>query len=587
MMVLRKIAMVLCLLLPPCVQGAGLRMPSIFSDNMVLQTGQPLPVWGWAEPDQRVEVKILGQTAATQAEVSGAWRVTLAPIECDHAFTMTIATPEETKIIRNILAGEVWVCSGQSNMQMPLEPYIWSDGVYDYESVIEQANAPTMRLFMVPIAEPEQPQQDVEGSWKICTPQSAAAFSATAYFFGRELNQDLGRPVGLIQTAAGGTLVQQWMSPQSIEGVAGYKQMTERFNRGKAQFIQDYGRYEQERARWLAEGGAQTGRPEPTEPVQDLSSLYPDRAAAQKELRQQYLADKEAWEKNGGEQQGQPAPAVPVQETILPAPSRLYGGMVHPLIPFAIKGVIWYQGEGNTGDPYNWGHPSQYRELFEALITDWRQAWGQGDFPFYFCQLPGFAARPRPTEIADPANPEDKTTFPAGDAWPEHSWPQLREAQSQTLELANTGMAVLIDAGDAYNIHPRNKLTAGERLARLALTRDYGQKVASMGPCYRSMQIEEGRAILHFDDAEGGLRAREGSLKGFSIAGPDQQFYPAQAAIKDNGVAVWSPQVPQPAAVRYAWTANPWATLFNRAGLPAAPFRTDDWPLAQVHQVEP
>jgi sialate O-acetylesterase len=584
----RKLALVLFVLCIPCAQAA-LRLPALFGDNMVLQVEQPLPVWGWAGPGEAVYVTLPGQAVATHADANGAWSVRLQPLALrPEPFTLTIATATEIKRINNVLAGDVWLCSGQSNMQMPLAPFQWSLGVYDYEKTIAQADHPTLRLFMVPIAETREPQQDVKGAWVVCTPQTAAGFSALGYFFGRELNQQLKRPIGLIQSAAGGTLVQQWMSPASVAAVPGYKHLLERFERGKQQYTAAFAQYEAARARWLAAGGAQSNQPQPAPPAQELASLYPDRAEQVQKQLAQYEIEKAAWLQANGAHAGQPAPAVPVQETILPAPARLYAAMIQPLIPFALKGVIWYQGEGNTGDPYNYGHPSQYRELFPALINGWRRAWGQGELPFYFCQLPNFAARAKPAQVADAANPEEKTTFPAGDAWPEHSWPELREAQADALKLPHTGMAVLIDIGDAYDIHPRNKQAAGQRLARVALAQEYGMNLDAFGPRYRApLRVQNGRAVLRFDHAAGGLTAQDGTLKGFSIAGPDQQFFPAEAAIEGNRVTVWSAQVPHPVAVRYAWTANPWATLTNRQNLPAPPFRTDPWPLKKVHQIEP
>lgn len=564
-----------------------LTLPTLFSDNMVVQSGKPVSIWGWAAPRKLVTIVAAGQKATSHAGADGLWRTTLKPISQTAAFTIVVSTGTERREIRNVVVGEVWLCSGQSNMEMPLIPTSWSGGVSNYQTEVQHANYPEIRLFQVPIAESVQPAKDVNATWRVCSPESVGNFSALAYFFGRELHQKLKRPVGLIQSAAGGTLIQQWMTPNSLNNISSFQQQLDRFEKGRLKYLEAFEAYETESARWLAAGGPASGLPAAIAPKQDLASLYPDRVAAARQKMQQYKTDKQQWESAGGQNSGRPTPSVPVQETILPAPARLFAAMIQPLSPFSFKGTIWYQGEGNTGDPYNFGHPRQYRQLFPALIQGWRQYWGQGDFPFYFCQLPNWTAREKPGQLS-PSNPEARTTFPAGDAWPEHSWPELREAQTEALRLPHTGMAVLIDIGDAFDIHPPNKQAAALRLARLALRRDYGFKLKDEGPrLVEKLKIENGKAILTFNHDGGTLMARDGIAKGFSIAGSDRRFVPAQAIIRRQTVEVWSETVPAPEAVRYAWTANPQATLAGDSGLPVAPFRTDAWPLPEVHQIEP
>jgi sialate O-acetylesterase len=419
---------------------------------------------------------------------------------------MTVAA-DKTVTLHNVLVGEVWICSGQSNMEFGL-----SDALNGQQEVAE-ANYPMIRLLTVPRDVAVQPQPDVKATWVACAPESAGRFSAVGYFFGRDLQQKLGVPVGLIHTSWGGTPVEAWTSRETLEATEEAKPLLERWEKALAAYPEAKKRYDREMAEWkdLAAEAGRDGQPAPTQP---RAPLGPD------------------------------SPSLP---------AGLYNGMIAPLVPYCIRGAIWYQGEANAARAY------QYRALFKALIRDWRRAWGQGDFPFVFVQLANFKQA-----AAQPG---------------ESDWAELREAQTMALQLPETGMAVTIDIGDAGNIHPKNKQEVGRRLALAALATAYGQNVIASGPLYESMAVEGNKARLRFKNVGGGLEARGGEpLKGFAIAGADRRFVWAEARIEGQTAVVRSDQVPEPAAVRYAWADNPVCNLYNKEGLPASPFRTDVWP---------
>lgn len=489
---------------------AEVKLPALFSDNMVLQRDRPIPVWGTAEAGEQVTVTLGEAQVTATANQEGRWRVQLPPRAAGGPFEMTIAG-KNTLTRRNVLIGEVWIASGQSNMEWPVHLSLHP------EEEIAAANYPQIRFFNVKHTVASQPRTDVEGTWVECTPQTVPNFSAVAYFFSRDLHQALGVPIGLIKTAWGGTPAESWVSRSSLEAQPDLKVLVERWDAQRLQALEDYAaavdQYFQQVARWVQ--NAQS------------SGLLP------------------------------PMPAAPGLPGILQNPWRtsgLYNGMIAPLIPYALRGAIWYQGESNASRAY------QYRTLFPALIQDWRRAWGQGDFPFLFVQLANFTPPP-----AEPG---------------ESDWAELREAQAQALALPNTGMAVAIDVGEADNIHPPNKQEVGRRLALAARAIAYGQEVVYSGPLYQSMAVEGHSIRLWFRHLGGGLVARGGGpLRGFAIAGADRKFVWAEACIEGETVVVHSDQVPEPVAVRYAWANNPeGCNLFNQAGLPAPPFRTDNWP---------
>ncbi|GIV19155.1 MAG: 9-O-acetylesterase [Armatimonadota bacterium] len=497
-----------CWLLLAASAFADVRLARIFSDHAVLQRGKPVPVWGTAEPGEKVTVEFRGQKVSTTANDNGEWRVTLKPMPAGGPFQMTVRG-HNTIVLQDVLVGEVWVCSGQSNMEWPVA---LSNNA---EQEIAQANHPQIRLFMVPKAVADRPLKDLSGgAWQPCTPETVRNFSAVGYFFARELQKTLKVPVGMIQTAWGGTPAESWTSKPTLMANSSLRYLLENWRRAEMDYPQAQENYRKQLAEWekVAAQARAEGKPEPKkpDPPQDPRT--------------------NPWK-----------------------PSGLFNAMIAPIVPYAIQGAIWYQGESNAGRAY------EYRTLFPAMIQDWREAWAQGDFPFLFVQLANFmAAKPEPGESA---------------------WAELREAQLMTLSLPKTGMAVAIDIGDANDIHPRNKQDVGKRLALNALAIAYGKKVVYSGPVYERMKREGNAIRLYFKHVDGGLMTPNGEpLKGFAIAGADRKFVWAEARIEGNTVVVQSPQVPEPVAVRYAWADNPVCNLYNRAGLPASPFRTDDWP---------
>ncbi len=490
-------------------EGSKLSLPAVFGDGMVLQLGSYAPVWGTAEPNKRVRVSIDGIRKSTRADESGHWRIDISTTNVSPGgpHELRVKSKGEDVVFTDVLFGEVWICSGQSNMEWPMSR------ARDAEAEIAAANYPNIRLFNVKKTVSDKPLEDVEASWQHCTPETLPSFSAVAYFFGRRLhtvNPEV--PVGLIETSWGGTPAESWTSMGTLESIASLAPLVERWEQIIANYPTALAAYQEKLKAWEAasEKAKAEGTPAPRRPGAPLGPDHPHRTAT------------------------------------------LYNGMIHPLIPYGIRGAIWYQGESNAGRAY------QYRTLFPAMITDWREHWGRGDFPFFFVQL---------------------ANFRAVDTWPvESDWAELREAQSMTLELPNTGQAVIIDIGEADNIHPTNKQDVGARLAQSAFKVAYGMETADSGPVYKAMR-KDGNAIrISFDDVYGGLKANGSALYGFTIAGEDKKFHWAQARIEGDEVVVSSPDVPNPVAVRYGWANNPICNLYNVDGLPASPFRTDDWP---------
>ena len=492
---------------------AEVKLPYLISDGMVLQEGMSVNISGTANPGESVTVTFQGQYASAIADGKGRWRIKLAPLSPGGPFTLTIAG-KNTLALHDVLVGEVWVCSGQSNMEMPVATTQggWSSGVLNFQDEIARADYPTLRMFTVRHAVADKPQTDVQGSWVSAHGQAVGDFSAVGYFFGRDLLRVLNVPIGLIHSSWGGTTAEAWTSRGTLESDPEFKS--------------------------IIEGGAK------------LLSAYP-------RVFQDYDRQLAQWrhESEKAEADGAPVPeppAVPKDPRSDPArPAGLYNAMVMPLASYAIRGVIWYQGESNSD------RPIQYRKLFPAMIRDWRQAWDEGDFPFLYVQL---------------AN------------WGVHTlkwdWPELREAQLMTLSLPKTGMVVTIDIGDGSDIHPKNKQEVGYRLALAAQGIAYGRDVIYSGPTYESMTLEGGMVRLHFQHVYGGLVAKSLSIitvSGFEVAGEDRKFFGADARIEGDTVVVSSSEVPHPVAVRYAWGMNPRPSIYNRAGLPASPFRTDQW----------
>ncbi|MGB1128486.1 MAG: sialate O-acetylesterase [Haloferula sp.] len=502
------------------MDSMAVELPTMFTDNGVFQQGAKVPVWGWGEPGESISVEFAGQKVAGKVDDDGGWRVQLAPMKVNAAgATMTVTGGSSGKVeVKNLLVGEVWMASGQSNMQ-------WSLAQTERaKEDIPTADYPAVRMFLSNRVTAATPQEKVEGAWLETTPENAAKFSAVGYYFALKLHRDLGVPVGIIATAWGGKPSEAFTSREGLLTEPEGKQLVDQLDAA-------------------------------------VKAYDPDKAMANYEKA---LA---AWEKKSAEikeanktaekKQRMPRrPGKPSSPALAPnRASSIYNGMIHPWVGYAMKGAIWYQGESNAS------RAKQYETIFPQLILDWRRLWKQ-ELPFYFVQLANFR---QPT--TEPGVPND--------------WAELQNAQRLTLSLPKTGMAIINDIGMANDIHPGNKLDVGERLARWALAKDYGKTdVVISGPIYKGSKVDGDKIRIEFDHAKG-LKSRDGGpLKRFEIAGEDQKWFWADASIDGEAVVVSSKEVQKPAAVRYAWASNPeGANLVNGEGLPASLFRTDDWKL--------
>jgi sialate O-acetylesterase len=492
----QRFPLVLLLALAPL--SADVQLPALFSDNMLLQRDAPVQVWGKAEPGERVTVRFRGQSVTAAADAAGRWSAFLAPMPAGGPDDLTIAGAN-TVTIRNVLVGDVWVASGQSNMDWPVSRS------NNAENEIRTAANPRIRLFKVARNVADYPLEDVAGSWAPSSPDSVPEFSAVGYFFARNLEDKLKVPVGVIHTAWGGTPAESWTSLPALSADPLLLPHIEAWARTLRAYSERLPGYERRLKEWekQASEAAARGQDPPRRPNAPSGPGHP-------------------W-----------------------TPAGLYNAMIAPLTRYAIRGAIWYQGESNAGSL----RAPLYNRLFETMIRDWRRSWGQGDFPFLFVQLANY----------------DKI-----DA--DGRWPELRNAQSQTLALRNTGMAVTIDIGDPADIHPRNKQEVGRRLGLAARAIAYGEPLVYSGPMLRRVARDASALRLWFDHVGGGLTARGGELKSFQLAGPDRQFVPAAARIDGDSIVVTATQVPEPAAVRYGWSNNPECNLYNAEGLPALPF---------------
>lgn len=661
---------------------ADVKLPAIISDHMVLEKAAKVSIWGSGDPGEEVTVSLNGIAATAKADAAGKWMLALnLKDSAPGPFEMTVAGKNKLTLA-DVVIGEVWVASGQSNMQFMVREAIGAEG-----EMARPAN-PLLRQFAVKMNATSELMDDVQGKWVSASPETVGNFTAVGYFFSKMLQKELSVPVGLIHISVGGTPGESWTSAEALDSVPDLRATRERLwaavkeaPEKKKAFIESMEAWTKENGRedkpcadaaahtgsdvssggWVAvklpgaataaglpQAGAVWLRKEinvpsaPTEkfpislPIDGFDSVYWNgRLLKQTTFREfaglgfvrrrgpfDIMPEDVKVGKNilairlyapispavfpadtGGPRAGPGGsiklegewlakteyefPTIPAEKlaaaprplVIPPSPihvaSFLFNGMVRPIIPYAIRGVIWYQGEANTSRAY------QYRTAFPLLISDWRKQWNQGDFPFYFCQLPIY----RP-----------KASMPG-----ESGWAELREAQSMALKLPNTGQAVTIDVGETGNLHPRNKKDVGERLALIALAKDYGKAIPFSGPVYDSMKVESGKAILSFQHADGGLTAKplpqtdvvssltnetatlvrnspNSQLEGFAICGADRKWVWSDAKIDGNNVIVWSDKVPSPMAVRYAWADNPTCNLTNGSGLPASPFRTDDFP---------
>lgn len=484
---------------------ADVRLPAIIGKNMVLQADKPLPIWGWAAPGEDVTVTLGAAKATAKADEHGKWKIELPPQKASAtAAEMTVAG-KNTITLTNILVGEVWLGSGQSNMQWPVSAST------NAGQEIQSANHPEIRLFIVPNRVSGVPIDDVVGEWKVCTPESVPPSSAVLFFFGREIHKELKVPVGLITCAWGGSRIEPWITEVQFESQGDLKGELEQHQQQKAA-----------------------------------------RAAARKEYVKAVRAWIDAAEKAASEgKEFGDAPGVPGDPSAqFTSPVAMYNGMVHGVQPFALRGFLWYQGESNRGQGMH------YTDMKRALIAAWRKVWHSDDLPFLFVQLAPFYYDTNDTLL-----------------------PEIWEAQTATLDVPNTGMAVTTDITTIRDIHPPNKQDVGKRLALWALANTYGKKdLVYSGPLYDSMAADGDSVRIKFKHTGGGLAARDGQpLTWFSIAGEDKQFHKATATIDGDSVVVHSDEVKKPVAVRFGWSQVAEPNLMNKSGLPASPFRTDTW----------
>jgi sialate O-acetylesterase len=623
--------------------AGGIRLPHLISNGMVLQRDKPVKIWGWANSREKITVIFLGKTYITRADAEGEWSVDLMPARAGGPYSMTIAA-SDTVEIKDILLGDVWFCSGQSNMVLPIERVR-----YAYPEEVARAENDQIRQFLVNTnAVFTEPQKDATGgTWTPANPATILRFSATAYFFAKSLYEKYHVPIGIINASVGGTPIQAWMSRDALKNFPVYLEEADQCK--DPEYISRIMEKEKKQAReWYntikaSDKGLLHSPPwydpsfdDSQWPVMTIPSFWEEKEPAQingvvwfrktivlpenfvhkpaslllgrivdcdsvyingvfigttsyqypprrynvpgnilkpgentivirvinfrgrggfiKDKPYQLIAENDTFDLKGEWHYmiGIAMPPLPDQTFFHYKPTGLYNGMIAPFIRYAIKGVVWYQGESNANNP------SEYSLLFKNMITDWRKKWGQGDFPFLFVQLPNFM--------------EPKTT-PG-----ESRWAELREAQAEALELPCTGMAITIDIGEWNDIHPLNKKDVGKRLALVAGSVAYGEgKLTSSGPLFHSYRINGKRIILKFRNTDGGLMEKNGfRLRQFAVCDSDRNYVWAQAVIRCNRVIVWNDQIPHPVAVRYAWADNPeGANLCSQNGLPASPFRTN------------
>ena len=623
-------------------------MSPLFSDGMVLQRDKPIPVFGNAAANEKITVFFRNQQKQTVAAKNGEWIVELDPEVYGGPNSLTVKTKNETLEIKDVCVGEVWICSGQSNMEMPMISN-WAH-VNNAEQEVEKADYPNIHLFTVERNTSFHPVEEISSKgWNVCTPQTAANFSAAAYFFGRNLANSLDMPIGLIQTAWGGTVAEAWTSGKTLKTMKDFKKRVLEMEKYPASKEDVEKKYQQDLLAFYKEAakldvginGKDTifasvalndsdwmpmdlpGMVESTKigsidgAIWFRKTIELSAEEANKAMTLHISAPDDAdetWfngvkvgesvEWNVPRKYKLPANLAKAGKNVIAVrltdnqgaggfmgeashfaltskdgfrmelaenwkckvgynlqdiktklvksndpnqPSVLYNAMIDPLIPYAFKGVIWYQGESNVG------RAEQYKELFPAMITDWRKQWGAEDFPFIFVQLASYLKR---------------NTEPVED-----SWSELREAQRQTLNLKNTGMAVTVEIGDADNIHPGNKQDVGKRLALWARNKVYGENIPYCGPTYKAMLAENSSLVVEFDHCYEGLAASDKrEVTGFAIAGKDGVYHWAKAKIDKNTIILSSDQVAKPVSVRYAWSSNPDCNLINSAELPAGPF---------------
>ncbi|MFN5076412.1 MAG: sialate O-acetylesterase [Planctomyces sp.] len=490
-----RVLTLLAVTLTASATQAALRLPNIFSDHMVVQQKMPIRVWGWTTAGQEVTVEMGGKSVSGKAGADGRFDVSLPELPAGGPHALTVKA-DETRTINDVLVGEVWICSGQSNMQWSVN----ASNDPDLEKLA--AKFPSIRMINFPQVGTQDPiLSHDDRRWMVCNPENLGNFSAVGYFFARQLHLTIDVPIGMINNAWGGSACEAWVNRDVLKANEKFAPLLARWEAQEKQFAELSGN----------------------------SSLNDDQKKALEGLKRQMSGNSR--------------------------PANIYNGVLKSHLGYTIRGAIWYQGESNAGRAY------QYRDLFPTMIENWRKEWGQGDFPFYWVQLADFKA-----QQAEPA---------------ESDWAELREAQTMTMSrLKNTGEAVIIDIGEGKDIHPKNKVDVGRRLARWALANEYGVQVPFHSPQYRSMERVDNKIVLTFDHVAGGWRPFDVAQPvGVAIAGEDHKFVGADAKILQDGrIEVSSSKVAAPVAVRYAWADNPVCNMFSGAGLPLTPFRTDDWP---------
>lgn len=627
--------------------NANVRMPLLFSDGMVLQRNKPIPVWGWADANEKVEVRFNKQTKTVTADQDGKWMVKLDAEKAGGPFELTISGKNKI-IIKEVLVGEVWICSGQSNMEFQVYKTM------NAKAEIEDSNYPMIRHFGVAQDLSGSPKEDLKaGKWTVCNKENVGDFTAVGYFFAKKIYAELKIPIGIINTSWGGTCVETWTSRAAFEKNDDFKEriakipavdmeaVFETYKKSVLDNLQKVQGFEVTMANenqfkesdfddknwpeikvpslwetqqignidgivWMRKTIVLSAEQAKKEAVLHLSKvddedqtyvngvqvgtnniweaqrvykipagilkegvnviavrisdytggggIYGDAADLNIDFKDSNIPLEGLWKFN----------VVKVKIEISPNsyPSLLFNAMVNPLIPYAFQGVLWYQGEANVT------RAKEYKKSFPLMINDWRTQWKQGDFPFYFVQLSTFDEY-------------------GGNSEKGSRWAELREAQTETLKLPNTGMAVTTDIGNAKDIHPTNKQDVGKRLAAIALNNVYGKKMVYSGPIFKSQEIKGNQIVLSFDNIGTGLSTTDpnGILKGFEIAGADKIFYPAKAIIKDNKVIVSCDKIQNPVAVHYGWADDDTEiNLFNKEKFPASPFRTDDWEMITANE---
>lgn len=488
---------------------AEVELPALVGSNMVLQQNEKVVFWGWAMAGEKVSVKAewMKKTIVTTTTANGEWKLTVKTPEAGGPYTIKVKGENEITL-SNVLIGDVWICSGQSNMHMPVgrTENNWRTGVLNASEEIENADYPNIRLFTVDRITSDTLLNDVQGEWLTCNPESIYEFSAVGYFFGREIHQTQQIPIGLINCTWGGTTVEAWMKKSVLEKDDDFKPILSRFEQQCIDYPESIKQFRIDYKQWQS----------------DRDSL--------KEIGKKVRS----------------APRQPIGPGSNKAPNLIYNGMVYPMLNCKIKGVIWYQGENNARRAY------QYRTLFPAMIKNWRNDFNSGNFPFYFVQIAPHRSQ----------NPE------------------IREAQLMTFQsVKKTGITVITDAGDSTNIHPLNKQVVGHRLSLWARANTYKEKdLIYSGPMYQSMKVDDNIAVLSFNYIGSGLVCKGDNLSHFTVCGADSVFVPAEAVIYGDKVIVSAPNVDKPLSVRFGWEYIPMPNFFNKEGLPASPFRTDDWP---------